>query len=335
MIFFDAIPPEQHASYTVVYEARAVHDSATLRLSDYDKSGGWFVAEVIPDKGSGSATIPGAYIDAHSGNLVNPGEADTVVVKKGRWRAVGSAKGSTRTSGSYSWHEPQDPVSRVRNPEDVYSPFALGGTIVFRPTPRHDDVQWFGANHLIFPEWAHYAVETFNAAPRLQQALSAVGEANSDELKQLLGAENSVSATLAFQAWLASPRASAEQGADLFTNADSRRLSTFAYLSITQSPAQTREQWAAVLSRLARDSRRKEQLLAIAYAAYAVNLFDSRDAAAIAASREIISALRERRLFLDLASDPYSPWHTILGATPAASGPDRPTTRKGPGQFRP
>jgi hypothetical protein len=172
-----------------MHEVRAVQDTAFLELSDYGIPSRplWVVASVTPDKGSGSATVPGAHIDARTGQFVNPSGGAGVLVKKGQWHASATSDPSVARTGTYSWTEPLDPKTRMVTPEDVYSPFAYGGTIVFRPEPQAEGRQQFGACRMIFPEWQDAAAAALRAGPDLVGVLTtAADEPPNAELVKLM-----------------------------------------------------------------------------------------------------------------------------------------------------
>src|SRR6266699_2614025 len=107
MMAFDILPPPEPAAM-LIHDARAVYDTASLRFGDFIVEGrpAWVVAIVIPGPTSGSATVPGAYINAETGQFVTPGNAQTVLVKEGKWRALAASQGSAQYGeGAYSWTE--------------------------------------------------------------------------------------------------------------------------------------------------------------------------------------------------------------------------------------
>jgi len=149
-------PPATQVEFTVLHDARAVHDAASLCLDDYEPSGrpSWILATVSPDAQSGSATVPGGYFEADTGKLVVPSGAQTSLIKSGNWSAIASAPlGAHPSHHAYSWYEP---LVRKRTllVEDHYSPFVHGGTVLFQPHLAKTDLEQFGAACLIFPDWA-------------------------------------------------------------------------------------------------------------------------------------------------------------------------------------
>lgn len=316
MIFLDSLPPESHAEYALVYEARAVHDTATLRLSDYGIAAkpAWIVTVVTPANGSGSATIPGAYIEAETGQFVTPERSDTVVVKKGAWQALDTADPLAPKTGNYSWTEPLDRVKRVVTPEDIYSPFSYGGTIVFRPEPKDYGARYFVSCRLLFPEWGRAAAEALKAAPQLMGSLTTASTDNTSwaMVEKLAADDNGVLATVAFRTLLQSPGSFVAWLPALLKATDVKKLSTFAYLSLAVSSAKDRAQRIMELGKLINETKEADRLLAIAYAAFAVNLFATQDTAAVSAANEILGKLRKRVEELHIPIQDHSPWFLIF-----------------------
>jgi len=209
MAYLDALPPDLRPEYALVNEARAIHDTAMLRPADYLPAAGpaWIVAVVNPGSGSGSATVPGAHIEAETGRFLAPSQAEAVVVKTGSWQAVAASNPSEPMGGPYSWTEPLERSVRMPAPEDYYSPFAYGGTIVFRPEPSAGGAEFFGDCGMIFPEWGRSAADALRASPRLTTVFA---QAPSDpaaltETARTINGPNGVLAAIAFRMLLDGP----------------------------------------------------------------------------------------------------------------------------------
>lgn len=158
MATIDTLPPTQQIEHKLVHDARAVRDTAHLFFPKFIEGGepDWVLATVTPDPTSGSATVPGAHINAETGEFVAPENATTVVIKKGSWQKASSANPDHPDSEKFSWSEPMEQEKRSLTPEDYYSPFAFGGTIIFKHTPDKLDIEQFEPVHLLFPEWAKH-----------------------------------------------------------------------------------------------------------------------------------------------------------------------------------
>src|ERR1700685_325940 len=83
----------QAASIRVMHDARAVHDMASLKLTDllHDGTAEWVVARIRPAAQSGFATIPGASIRGDTGQFTSPANSNPVVMKQGSWEVLGSS----------------------------------------------------------------------------------------------------------------------------------------------------------------------------------------------------------------------------------------------------
>jgi hypothetical protein len=314
MIAIDALPPALQAEYALLYEARAIHDTASLQLAAYGLPlrPAWIVADVKPAPGSGSAMVPGASIQAETGRFVNPG-GPAVLMKHGEWQAVATASPSLTAAASYSWTEPLDPRPRVLTPEHLYSPFAYGGTIVFTPQPAAQGLQQFGACRLLFPEWGRLAADALRGGTRLSDlfARAASDKTSLVEVARLATADDGFTATLAFRTLLAAPVAMSHRAGTLFQAAEVRVLSTFVYLSLIAASVD-RSAWTAEVEKLVSETNASDRLLAIAYGSFAVTLFANRDAAAMTAARQILGALRKRVQVLGIPLREHSPWLLIF-----------------------
>ena len=315
MTFIDTSPPSLPTPQVVVYEARAVHDTATLQLSDYRPTAesGWIVATVKPAAGSGSATIPGAHIEAETGHLVTPAQSEVVLAKHGGWHAIASGQAGAPASGTYAWNEPMTSSARVSTPEVYYSPFAHGGTVVFQFAPQAEAIQQFGACRLIFPEWAQSVADTLKNSSRIAELIAklAAQPHAMAEAQQLVLGENGASATLAFRGLLQYAPAFALQAPPLLKMADARRLSIFVYLGLTAAPTKGRAEWFQLLRLQVMETSEPERLLAIAYAAFAVQLFAGQDSGSAHAAQELMQVLHKRVGELGLPMPENSPW-TLL-----------------------
>lgn len=144
-------PPIEQSIY---YEVRAAHDAAIWQRDRYvthDNTGNWLIIQIEPKADSGAATIPGGHIDISTGELKVPEGAQTSIVKSGRWRRL---DGTVPTAAAqYHWFEPMVEGKRRLDPEDVYSPFVHGGTLLFAPDKHADGIAQFAAPVLLFDDW--------------------------------------------------------------------------------------------------------------------------------------------------------------------------------------
>ncbi len=195
----------------VLHDARAVHDIAVLRFRDFQADGvpSWVLATTTPGPNSGSGTISGALIKAETGEFVMPPGAEPVLLKNGSWKAIAAARDLEHAKGSYSWSESLVEEKRQLTPEDYYSPFIHGGTIVCRPTRGKLGIGQFGPVYLIFPEWGQYVAATAEFAEQhgghFEQGRTRPDDA--DLLMSVLFHENKLISALAFQGLIASKSA--------------------------------------------------------------------------------------------------------------------------------
>lgn len=146
---------DTHMEQAIYYEVRATHDVAIWQRDWYvrqDGTANWLIVRVEPAAKSGSATIPGGYIDAESGELKVPAGAQTSIVKSGSWRRLDGT--APVAIGEYHWFEPMVENKRRLEPEDIYSPFVHGGTLLFKPEKDAKGIEQFGAPVLLFEDWA-------------------------------------------------------------------------------------------------------------------------------------------------------------------------------------
>src|SRR5262245_18568693 len=311
-MFLDAVPPDLHAEYVLMYEVRAVHDTASLQLADYGLPARplWIVAAVQPEKTSGSATVPGAHIDPATGGAVGAG-GPAVLVKKGQWQAAAAADGSLPRTGTYSWTEPLGQRTRKPTPEHFYSPFAYGGTIVFRPELSAEALAQFAACRLLFPDWKRPAIDALRRGSRLSDLFPRAASEPSAlaEVAKMSSASAGLPSTLAFRALLGYPAALAPRAPAFFQSADPKVLSTFVYIALA-SPTRERSAWTAEIGKLVGATKEPDRLAAIGYGAFAATLFG--DPTAAAGGREIIGALRTRTTALGTPLPKDSPLPLIF-----------------------
>ena len=309
MMMLDSLPPDLHAEYALAYEARAVHDTATLRLADYrvGAAADWVVAVLTPAPGSGSATLPQAHLDGATGRVVAPPQAALVETRAGRWAALAAADPSAPNGGAYAWNQALHQGQRRLNPETVYSPFAYGGAVVFLPRTGVAPDQAFGACKLLFPDWARTAGEGLRRAAQLAPlaARGAGDPAVQSELVDLAAGDNSLLATLALRTAMESPARAAARAPGLFNSADARRLSVFVFLALSL-PTPDRLAWLQQVASLVSSSADPDRLAAVALAAFSAGLFAGADADTSQASRQVLGQVHLRVTALGLTSAPRS-----------------------------
>jgi hypothetical protein len=231
------IPPQPEPSgITLSHDARAIHDIATLSIAGFTRGGGGFVAALMtPDQGSGNGIVPGAYMDADTGELVVPRGASMVIPVSGKWQVIAASSGG-QNGGAYSWSDPVVILKRIHEPEDVYSPFARGGAIVFRPHGASGAKDFFEDTRLLFTTWS----DDFSTAVRFAEENPAVfsedaNKVTDSQLRPLLAGSNRFLAVDAFRRWLGWGRLPLPVGEQyLVASPDSRVKSILAYLLVAR-----------------------------------------------------------------------------------------------------
>lgn len=300
MMLYDAptIPPSQQVEYALLHDARAVHDTALLRFQIYKVDGVlfWVLGEVTPGPNSGSITIPGAFINAETGEFVTPRDPELVMVKEGMWKVLTTAvQDRQKAEASYSWSEPLNQERRVLVPEDFYSPFTHGGKILFLPTPGESGIEQFGPVHLIFPDWERY-IAPASVFIEQHRGLFAEDEARVDNvanLIKLLSSENKLIAVLAFRRLIASKSlTSVIIGKQL--QAERHSSAIFSYLILTLIEPIEKNPLLQEIIHSIEAAQDIERIRAIALSAFAAGLFHSSDMVIISRCKEVLSATRRR-----------------------------------------
>jgi hypothetical protein len=234
----DTLPPQQQIEYVVMQDARAVNDIATFYFSDYDENGvsSWIVVILISDPDSGSATIPGGYIDAETGTVVAPPEAEMVIMKKGRWKLSSAAQSAHPPDGIYSWTEPVEQDKRVFDAEDFFSPFVYGGVIVFKPNPSGKGIDQFQYPRVIYSQWKDMVQPAFAYSTQIGGVLDGSGtDKDSRILADLISQSNPLLCVLALRESLRLRSIAPQSTRDLFHGVDHRLKALFVYLMLTAS----------------------------------------------------------------------------------------------------
>ncbi len=298
MTRIDSLPAEQRRDYRLMHDARATRDIAWVRFADFETDGvpSWVVAMLDPRPDSGSATILGGHIKAETGELLLPEGVAPVVLKKGRWQVVASARPAQPTSGNYSWSEPLEQDKRVLTPEDYYSPFAFGGTIMFRPTSGAQGVEEFGPVHLLFDDWGRMVQPAFEKSTKGEDILYGKFAylASPEKLIQLVSDENGLIATIGLRELVRIKGTNAPATARFLETTDSRRGSVFTYVMVAMSDSDSAQELAQAVVARVRVAAQLEEIHGIALGAFAAALFHSREAEVIARCQNILRAARQR-----------------------------------------
>lgn len=310
----DLPPPPPALERSILHDARAIHDCAALRFADLLPSpeNRWVIALIEPAPGSGAATIPGASLQG--GKINVPSGATTVVQKKGKWKRTALQSVEWPVDGTYSWNEPIDRPVRALTPEDVYSPFADGGVIFFRPLPEKKGLEQFGRVTLVPREWAPFVAQAVAYVGK--QGVAPGAQPPAEALQKMSGSENPILALVGFREIVVLRELNAVEAAGYLDRARGPLRAAFVTVLILRSrPAVEDVSVSGVIDRaMARDT-----LLPIATGALAVVLLDGPDAAAVARAKSALLRVKQRAAQLGgpLASDEtLAQMYRLAGLTP-------------------
>lgn len=280
------VPPPQNAEIVLLHDSRAVHDTAAVSLAAY-AGASWVVATVKPGPNSGKATTPGAYVRGDTGQVVTPPErVQAVLIKEGTWQVVAGAS----IPGSYRWTEPLE-QKRVLTPEDRYSPFIHGGTVLLRPAPQIKRLDDLGPVTLLFSDWAQ---EVAPALAFVQNRPTVFGDKlgpwEERELTPLLSGHNRLLAVCALRSLQAAGRLPPEAERVYLDRSAGQLASIVMYLMLA-GPGVT-EALAGQALDAARSTRDPARRSPLHLGAYAASIFG--DPAAQTRAHAVLEALTAR-----------------------------------------
>jgi hypothetical protein len=228
--------PPPTAQITVLHDARAVHDCSRSVFSQFIVNGQpvWMVIELVPGGRSGSGTIPGAHIQAETGQLVTPGGSQPVILKEGQWKLLNSARQADSSGGPYSWTEPMVD-KRTLSPEEHYSPFVYGGRILASRIAGASGIAQFGPVVLLPEGFDRFVAAAFTVAQQTPALLANDGRTREAvaRLTALLHQDNDLVAAQAFRTLLEAGGLSTDTLREAVAGARGYRLSMFLYLLLT------------------------------------------------------------------------------------------------------
>jgi len=274
----------------VLHDARAVRDTAGLRFAKLGDT--WILAKVDPSSHSGAGFVPGAQIDGATGQLHAPPDAQVHAVKRGTWRSVLAAKPTAPAEGQYSWSEPAV-QKRQAEPEDVYSVFERGGTILFQPQPEASGAGYFSEVHVVFPAWSVHVREAARLEAHLSLNGAKIGKAEAAELGQALSQQNPLIRIMAFRQLLSSGNLTAELARRTMGASQGNERSVFTYLLLTSPQASS-----AVEDEI-QASHDPVRLKAIALGAFSASLFRGSDSEIGGRSRAVMKLIHRAGLARD------------------------------------
>lgn len=292
-------PPRTDTTVILMHDARAVRDIAAFSPTAYLSPGPpWIAATITPGPYSGKATTPGAFIRSDTGQMMVPPQSGTVLMKQGVWQAVAGVQGGA----AYAWNEPLAQKTKL-TPEDRYSPFVSGGTVVFRPAPEVKALADLGPVTLLFSDWAQNvspALALFQSNPGL---FSGADPAAQRQLLGLLSRDNRLLAAMALRALQGSPALTAENERIYLTQASGHFAAVVLYLMLAGPAAG--DALASEAIKAAASARDPGQLRSLALGAFAASIFG--DAESLPRARAVLDAVYRQisAAGLRVDSDPY------------------------------
>lgn len=305
-------PPRPRGAVALVHDARAVHDVASLQFHDVTAAGGppWVVANVSPGPNSGGSVSPAAVPLDLAARIQVPKDAGAVILKTGSWKGVATFPQVGQTQGgSYAWWEPLQ-RKRTLTPEDYYSPFAEGGTILFQPVAGARGIAQFGDVHLLFEGWGPSVGPAFDfvqAHPALFAGVE-MTPAEAAQLTQVISGKTPLLALFAFRQLLQAAQIRASLAGHLLDSSSPHLAAALTYLLLTiPSLDEQNHPLAEQIPVAIKAAPDVAALRPVGLGAYAVGLFASRDRAALTCAKEVLTALRERSRALgtDAENDAY------------------------------
>lgn len=310
------VASQQEIESILLHDARVIHDTASLILDNFVVDGvqSWALANVIPGPRSGSGMIPGASVNAQTGEFVIPQGAKTVLIKEGRWNMIeATSQYKHKTEASFSWSEPMDKHKRVLLPEDFYSPFAQGGIILFRPMPEQLGIDQFGPVHLLFQEWGQYVVAAsafVKNHEQLFEADSKTGPAETNQLMAMLSNENKLIVVLAFRRLIEIERITPDLAAKQLANSKEHLRAILTYMMITDQKPSTDEPFVQVISSCLNNATNVDTIRPIALGAFSAGLLRSADAGILSRSKAVLR--QTKRCLKELGTQIEKKPHLIL-----------------------
>ena len=214
------------------YYERIIRDTASISWYQIDNAQDWVVADV--DAKPPYATIPGSYIDVHSGKFISPPNPKLVSFALGTINSISSLSGQKRPSINYNWV-----WSEGSSEEEKYSPFISGGTVLMHLSQENTEVSLahFQPVYLITNQWIPFvepALHYVQANPTLFRP-----EFSSDhrsQLENLLSIKNPLIAVAAAQTLGQAHLLDTKFVHSNILNSNGIKASIFTYLVLNQLP---------------------------------------------------------------------------------------------------
>jgi len=325
MIPMMATPPQME--WMTLQNTRAVRDTAYLDFDSFLQGALWIVATVRPYEGSGSATIPGGSIRTETGELIIPPGAATVIVVRGQWDQL-AAHPARRNPGKveYSWTRPLDEQPRPMTWEEIYSPFAHGGVILFAPNPDLSGIDYFGANTVLFAEWAKLVEDAFKqyeSEPALRAAPDALAQ-HRGRLAALCSAENHFVATIAMRKLINASAFSRVLLRDALAAPDEQRRAVTVFLVMTGPDDVMAKDLLAEVGTALASARQVEQVRSVALGAFSAALDPRASAKVQDRARTVIEQVRRKQSSLGVPAQNDPTLNYILERIGPATSPPAP-----------
>ena len=291
MGLISTLPPQQQVEFSILHDARCVHDIATINYAEYvaGKGAKWALIGITPDKESGTSTIPGGYVNAETGAVVVPPDGQLVQVKKGTFELLAGSGAALPDSGRYDWREPVEEERRGVRAEDVYSPFCYGGTLLFVPDNGQPPQAYYQVAALLFPQWSNYAAPAIAAYAGHSETLYSEKTGNAADLSRLLKNPNPLLAAFGFRKALRS----GQFIPDAFASLSREQAAVYTGIAIRDAAAPKWAEWEADMRKAIRATTDAGQLEAIATGAFTPLLFGCTEAIG-ARARDILHEVRRK-----------------------------------------
>lgn len=288
--------PDQ-AEVRVLGEARAVRDCGMLDFSKFfdKREPVWVVLHVTPQGNSGAATIPGAFVNGDTGEVVEPPNARLSTIKEGTWKR-GPQQGATwPADGKYQWTEPIEDDKRVLEPEDIYSPFISGGTILFTPVLGREGIQQFGSIGMIFPRWADAVFSAIESA-QTEQALTATTPpaGTQEQLLSLTQSKNPFVSSVAFHKLVSQAGISPKVANSQIGAAPDELRAVLVFILLEASPKGSAQETIDGLSALVDAATDSKDLQPVALGAHAAKWFAGSNPAARERGDSLLNHVKKR-----------------------------------------
>jgi hypothetical protein len=297
----------------VLRDARAADDMTRWDFGRVQAQPGqaWVLADVVPAELSGAETVPGAYIDAKTGQLIMPPNPRHVMLVKGTVSVVAVLAGTpAEKTWSYTWDEPLKTVISNRSGMTLgmgYDPFRYsGGHVIALVAPAEKGRDQFKDVYLIPQDWHEAVIPAWNDY-RENKALFQPGDAekNRAALTALLEKKNPVVAAqacrLLARAGLLDP--SFVQGP--LARARGSLQTVMTLLILRSAPDEKQPAYADAFRKLIQSASGARDIQGAAVAAFAIRFETVNWKKSIwRTAEEILLAVKDRREALKVDADP-------------------------------